>query len=198
VAAPVALALLAALLLGPSSLLLDPLRAYPSLAAQVFRERAPAGLCLMENPKDVCGLPDEFAGTVDRFRAVAGRLETLEQQDRSVAIVDESGAILYLASGQEPFGRYPRMFLNMYNEENLGRVTGALAGEKPDYVLTRSPLEASDPDVDTLGYFGIGPRPDTPYPDAWEQLMDEVRRGYTLEEELAPFELWVRRPSPGR
>jgi hypothetical protein len=197
VAASVAVALPVALLLGPSSLLLDPLRAYPSLAAQVLRGSEPDGLCLMENPKDVCGLPDEFAGTVDRFRAVAGRLETLQRQDRSVAIVDESGAILYLASGQEPFGRYPRMFLNMYSKENLDRVTAALAGEEPDYVLTRKPLEASDPDFDTLAYFGIGPRPDTPYPDAWEQLLDEVHRDYALEEELAPFELWVRRPSRG-
>ncbi len=196
VTAAVAVALLAALLLGPSSLLLDPVRAYPSLAAQLFRGEEPDGLCLME--KDVCGLPEEFAGTVDRFQAVAGRLETLEEQDRSVAIVDESGAILYLASGQKPFGRYPRMFLNMYTKKNLNRVIAALAGEKPDYVLTRMPLEASDPDFDNLGYFGIGPRPDTPYPDAWVQLLDDVRRGYTLEEELAPFELWVRRPSPGR
>ncbi len=193
----VALALLAALLLGPSSLLLDPVRAYPSLAAQVLRGRAPDGLCLMERPKDVCGLPEEFAGTVERFQEVAGRLETLKQQDRSVAVLDESGAILYLASGQKPFGRYPRMFLNMYSRQNLDRVTADLAGEEPDYVLTRKPLEASDPDFDTLAYFGIGPREDTPYPDAWERLLAEVRRGYTLEEELVPFELWVRRPSPG-
>lgn len=198
VTAAVAVALLATLLLGPSSLLLDPVRAYPSLAAQVFRGREPDGLCLMETPKDVCGLPEEFAGTVDRFQAVAGRLKTLGQQDRSVAIVDESGTILYLASGQKPFGRYPRMFLNMYTKENLDRVSEALAGEMPDYVLTRKPLEASDPDFDTVAYLGIGPRPDTPYPDAWEKLLDEVRLGYTLEEELAPFELWVRRPSPAR
>lgn len=198
VTASVAVALLATLLLGPSSLLLDPVRVYPSLAAQVFRGREPDGLCLMEKPKDICGLPEEFAGTVDGFRAVAGRLETLGQQDQSVAIVDESGAILYLASRQRPFGRYPRMFLNMYTKENLDRVSEALAGEMPDYVLTRMPLEASDPDFDTLGYFGIGPRPDTPYPDAWEQLLDVVRSRYVLEEELTPFELWVRRPSPGR
>ncbi len=197
VTASVIVALLAALLLAPSNLLRDPVRAYPSLAAQAFRGRAPDGLCLIGSPKDVCGLPDEFAGAVDRFRAVAGRLETLAEQDRSVAIVDESGAVLYLASGQKPFGRYPRMFLNMYTTENLDRVTAALAGEEPDYVLTRA-TRCLEPGFGHPGVLRHRSPADTPYPDAWNQLLEEVRRSYTLEEELAPFELWVRRPSPGR
>lgn len=197
VGAAAALALLAALFLAPSSVLLDPLRAYPSLAARVFTGRQPDGLCLMEEPGDVCGLPAAFAATAERFQAVAGRLHVLRQEGRSVAIVDESGSILYLAGGLKPFGRYPRTFLNMYSTENLERFSGSLAAEKPDYILTRKPLEASDPDFATLAYFGIGPREDNPYPDAWEQLLDEVHRGYVLEEDMAPWELWVRRPSPG-
>lgn len=195
--ASVALVLVSGLFLAPSSVLLDPLRVYPSLAARALGGGQPDGLCLIEEPKDVCGLPPAFAVTVERFQAVAGRLSALERQGRSVAIVDESGSILYLASGQKPFGRYPRMFLNLYSTENLKRVLDALAGDGPDYVLTRKALEASNPEFETLAYFGIGPRSDTPYPDAWEQLLGEVRSGYMLEEELGLWELWSRRPSPG-
>ncbi len=188
-----ALPLLISLFAAPSILLLDPLKAYPNLANRVLQGKEPLGLCLIHDPQDVCGLPASLGPTVNGFQAVAERLKALDLQGRSVAVIDESGSIFYLASGQEPFGRYPRMFLNMYSKRNERRVLDALTRERPDYVLTRAPLESTDPDYLSWFYFGVGPRADTPYPDTWAHLLDRVELNYTLEEQMRPFELWARK-----
>lgn len=184
--------LMLALFAAPSSLLLDPVRAYPNLANRVVQGEEPRGLCLLEEPQDVCGLPLRLEPTVTGFQAIAARLEMLNLQGRSVAIIDESGPILYLASGQPPFGRYPRMFLNMYSVEKEKKVLDALTREAPDYVLTRAPVENTDPDYETWAFFGVGPRADTPYPDTWADLLERVELDYVLEEQMPPFQLWAR------
>jgi hypothetical protein len=189
-----ALLILLALFAAPSTLLLDPVRTYPNLAGRVMQGKEPRGLCLLEDPQDVCGLPPRLGPTVTGFRAIAARLKALDRQGKSVAIIDESGSIFYLASGQEPFSRYPRMFLNMYSKQKEQKVLDALTRDRPDYVLTRTPLETTDSDYSTWFYFGAGPRADTPYPDVWADLLERVRRDYTLEEQMRPFELWVREP----
>lgn len=190
-----AMATLLALFAAPAALLLNPVQAYPNLVSRALRGPQEEGLCMLAAPQDICGLPPEFKATATQVQAIAGRLETLGSQGKSVAIIDESGSIFYLASGQSPFGRYPRIFFNMYSQRNLRRVAGSLTTKRPDYVLTRMPLESADPGFGTWAYFGLGPRADTPHPDSWATLLDLVHSNYRLDERLEPFELWVLRAS---
>ncbi|HEU4866155.1 MAG TPA: hypothetical protein VFV09_00365, partial [Actinomycetota bacterium] len=67
-------------LLGPRSMLRQPIADYPSLASKLAGAGEPDGLCLIEQPKDLCGLPAQQEPTVNHVRAVAARLASIVDQ----------------------------------------------------------------------------------------------------------------------
>jgi hypothetical protein len=119
----------------------------------------------------------------DRVRSLARRGET-------VGVIDETGSLFYLASGSPPFGRLTRILTTPYNKELLDQAVAPYRRNPPDYVLTRSPTPADDPDPAGLTGFGAGPRPDSPYFDAWEAFAGVVHERYVLETRVGFFELW--------
>jgi hypothetical protein len=116
----------------------------------------------------------------------------LSREGGSLAVVDETGSLFYLAGGSPPFGRYPRVFINMYNKQNERRVTQAFIQERPHYVLARMPSEAGDPDLSTwTKYFGPGPRAySVYYADTYTNLLSLIHGRYQALERVGPYELW--------
>jgi hypothetical protein len=63
---------LVTLLAAPWPVLLDPVKAYPNVLSQMVRGRQPDGLCLIAEPRDVCGLPAVLEGPVPQFQPLRG------------------------------------------------------------------------------------------------------------------------------
>jgi hypothetical protein len=182
--------LIGLVLLAPGSPVVDPVLDYPNLLSSAVRGVEPEGVCLMNEPRDLCGLPEVMSGSSQEFQDLSARLATLTEQARSVGVVDETGSLFYLASGTPPFGRYTRIFTTAYTTELLEQAVEPFQAHPPDYLLTRVAIPADSPELGRWAGFGVGPRPDSPYADAWEALGSVVREHYVLDATVGPFELW--------
>jgi hypothetical protein len=98
----------------------------------------------------------------------------------------------YLAGGIAPYGAYSRIFMNSYTKQLQQSVERRLVQSPPDYILTRSALQAGTPEYDQWIAFGVGPRSDSLYADTWTRLEAILHRNYRLEDRMAPYELWRR------
>lgn len=189
--APAVVAGLAGLVvLAPQSPVVDPVLDYPNLLSSAVRGTEPEGVCLMVEPRDLCGLPEAMSGGVEEFREVSARLATIADEGGSVGVVDETGSLFYLASGTPPFGRYTRIFTTSYTSELLEHAVEPFEAHPPDYLLTRVAIPAGSAELARWTGFGAGPRPDSPYADAWEAVGSVVRDRYVLDTTVGPFELW--------
>jgi hypothetical protein len=181
-----------ALIAAPRSPLVDQVLAYPSLLSDKVHGRQPDGLCLLADPKDICGLPAQLDSTVNEFREISGLLKELEAKGQNVAVLDETGSLFYLAGGVAPYGAFPRIFMTAYTKELRQEVVRGLEQNPPDYILTRTALQPGTPEYEPWAAFGPGPVPDSWYADTWDRLNAIVRRDYRLERSMVPFELWRR------
>lgn len=184
------LAVLAAL--AGSPVLVGPVLDYPNLISVEARGAGPDGVCLMERPKDLCGLPPEYAPVAAQFDEIVDRLNGVKAQGRTFVVVDENGSLFSLATGTAPFGRYPRIFWTAYTEERVEGIADYLRSHPPDYVLTRVPLSESDPDYRVWSSLGIGPVEDSPYGDLWLSLGRVIEDDYRLDSTLSSYQLWRR------
>jgi hypothetical protein len=173
----------------PRSRLVDPVLAYPNLISAQVRGSRPDGVCLMSDPKDICGLPAKMAGTAVKFRAIADRIQTLTSAGKTFAVIDETGSLFFLATNSPPFGRYSRIFTTAYTKQLLGEVTEPFR-RHPDYILTRLALDKGSPDLEQWSSFGTGPRSDSRYEDTWDALEGIVHEDYSLDATVGPFQLW--------
>lgn len=178
---------------GPGSHVFDPVLEYPNLLARQMRGPQPDGVCLMLEPKDLCGLPPEFEPVAARFQEITGRLVAIKNRGRNFAVVDENGSLFYLSAGTAPFGRYPRIFSTAITKERVQEITGFLSSNPPDYVLTRLPLMEGRPDFQQWSTFGAGPIEASFYGDLWESLDRTVQEGFSLVNTLDPYQLWRRK-----
>ena len=167
--------------------LAESLRSYPNVFSPATER---GGFCLLEEPEDLCGLPEGIEPAAAQFRDAAQALRQVAREGGRAAVVDETGSLLYLASDTPPFGPTTRAFTSTWTVEQIERAAADLAEGRPDAVLTRRPLSATDDRA--LAYFGAGPVPESPYRDTWEALLEVVRAGYRLERTIGPWELWLR------
>ncbi len=180
-------------MLGPRPMLRQPIADYPSLASKLVGAGEPDGLCLIEQPKDLCGLPAQQEPTVNHVRAVAARLASIVDQGQTFAVVDETGSLFYLLAGSPSFSRYPRIFIAMYNDEIVQEVKGSLEDPPPDYILTR-PLvpDEGKPFYRFWRFATFGMAPGSLHHETWEELNEVIRRDYVLDTDMAPFQLYKR------
>ncbi|MEX2586633.1 MAG: hypothetical protein WD602_01385 [Actinomycetota bacterium] len=180
------------LLAAPPSLIVDPVRNYPGLAASQLHGTQPDGLCLLLNPADLCGLPEDMEQMATEFRAVAGQLRNLADAGMTLAVIDETGSLFYLAADTAPWSRYPRLFVSLHTQHKLAEVVERLRNHPPDYVLTRMPTSVDSAHLQRYppSMFGLGPHPHTPYADTWRRLGAVVSERYALESTTGPFELY--------
>jgi hypothetical protein len=186
------------LIAAPRSWIVDPILAYPNLVSSRLLGKQPDGLCLLVQPKDICGLPAEYEGTAIEFRAIAGQLAKIRASGKTFAVIDESGSLFYLAADTVPWGRYPRPFVSLHTKAKLAAFSSSLRRNPPDYVLTRMELDRGSPLYDRWPStpFGLGPNPDTPFADTWKELSSTIHRLYRLDRTIPPFELWsLSRPT---
>lgn len=183
-------ALVALVLALPGSVLAEPLEEYPGLLATAVRGSRPDGYCLLRNPTDLCGLPERMAASSNHFRFVTDRLREITAAGETFAVVDETGALFYLATDTASFSRYPRIFIAMYTDEKAREVTEELLDASPDYILTRERTDPPNFDIEDWPYVSFGIAPESPHAESWERLGKAVRGSYELAENLSPFELW--------
>ncbi len=179
-------------ILALAGLLAGPVLDHPNLLSLNSRGSRPDGVCLMDNPKDMCGLPPEYAPLAARFQEIVDRLDELKAGGRTIVVIDENGSLFSMATDTAPFGGYPRIFWTAYTKERVGEVAGYLRSNPPDYVLTHLPLAESDPDYKVWSSLGIGRVEPSPYQDLWLALERVVEEGYTLDSTLSPYQLWRR------
>jgi hypothetical protein len=181
----------------PSWLLLDPLRAYPNLISSTI-EGAPAeGVCVMLEPKDICGLSPKLEDKTDDFRAIADRLRGFNLEGKSFAVLDEFGSFLSLASDAPPWGRYTRPFTSIYQKQHLKQYLDSLRSDSPDFIVSRMMLEndSSTSEDWPITVSRLGPGPDSPYADMWDEFNAVVHDLYRLESTMPPYGIW-RLPEP--
>lgn len=196
---PVALGGVVALFLvaGPQSPVVDAFLAYPNLISARVSDETPSGLCLISDPRDLCGIPESMSGMVAGVRQITERLEEIERDGETFGVIDEAGAFFNAATDTAPWGRYSRIFATTPTKRLVADVAGDLGEDPPDYVLTRSPVPTGPEAFGEWSNFGPGPAPGKNLtPDTWKALLDVVHRRYELESEVGPYQFW-RLTDPG-
>ena len=183
-------AVLAGVAALPSSVLVEPVAEYPGLLSTAIRGSRPDGYCLLVEPTDLCGLPARMAGSANHFRHITGRLLEYKQQGRRFAVVDETGALFYLATDTASFSRYPRIFIAMYTYDKAAEVEEELMSDPPELILTRQRTDPPNFHIKDWPYASFGVAPQSPHAESWERLSAAIRSRYELETDLSPFEIW--------
>lgn len=192
VAVPVgAVVLLVAFLVAmPRALFIEPFLAYPNTLYELSHTGNPDSLCLLEEPQDICELPEELRPTVAQFHEIVDRLEKIEGEGKTFAAIEGGGSLFYLATDTAPWGRYSRLFVSLRTREQLRKAVADLKDHPVDYVLIRGPGE-----VDAryeqwpLYSFGFGLWPDSFFSDTREAFGEAVQNDYQLVERIGPYEL---------
>jgi hypothetical protein len=183
-----AVAVAAAVFSGPK--LVDPVLDYPNLVAQWSRGADPEGVCLLTEPRDLCGLPAGFEQPAGQIQAISAQLSDLKSQGKSFAVIDENGSLFNLATDTGPFFRQPRIFFSTIAKDRVEAITEELDSDPPDYMLTRLPLVEGTPDYQAWSLMGIGPTENSFYGDLWGSLQQVVESRYQLESTMEPYQLW--------
>lgn len=164
---------------------------YPSLLKTALVGSQPEGICVF-GTAEVCDVepadPDysgpDLAAYSEQLEQLAGHLHTLAGANRSVAIADSMGPLVYIMSDTKPWGRYIPMFTGLFMRSMVDDVVRDLRSSPPDIVVMRS-RELRQPYYD----------------DMWQALRPTVEQGYTLDSRFGPLEVWQKRvagiPSQG-
>jgi hypothetical protein len=134
------------------------------------------GVCLLESPRDICGLPTSFVPARVNVARLAERLRTLAPGDATVAVFDQTGPMLHLASGTRPWGRFSPYFIVLARRAQLDAIVGDFLRAPPDVVVFRA-----------------GEQPF--FADLLAELRAVTARQFVLDGEIAGFDIW-RRPGP--
>ncbi len=133
------------------------------------------GICLIEEPEDLCGLGPALNRPADDVRRIADRLRALAPPGRKVAVLDQSGPMFHLASGTTPWGRFLPLFTEMFDQAQLDPVQASFRRSPPDVVLIRA-----------------GEQP--LFADVTSQFRALLLESFVLDSRIGDFEIW--RPKP--
>lgn len=151
-------------------------QAYPSLAKTAFTGPEANGLCLLQNPNDICGVDPALAAYTGELVALADHLAVIGAAPRDVAMLDSMGPLIFAMAGVKPWGRYLPMFPGMFLKSMVTTVVGELQTSPPDIVVMRA--------RDTRNPY---------YEEMWQAMRPTVENGYTLDSRFGPFEVWQRK-----
>lgn len=173
-----------------SEMLADPILDYPNLVSRMSRGAEPQGVCLLAEPRDLCGLSPNFEQPAAQMQAISAQLTDLKNQGKSFAVIDENGSLFNLATDTRPFFRQPRIFFSTIAKDRVAAITDVLDSNPPDYVLTRLPLVEGTPNYEAWSLMGVGPTETSFYGDLWGSLQQVVGARYQLESTMEPYRLW--------
>lgn len=160
---------------------------YPSLLKTVLVGSEAKGICVF-GPADVCDIepadPDysgpDLAAYSKQLEDLAAHLQAVAGDERSVAILDSMGPLVYTMAGVKPWGRYIPMFQGLFLRSMVANVVLDLQSAPPDIVVMRS-RELRQPYYD----------------DMWQAMRPTVEQGYTLDSRFGPLEVWQKRVAGG-
>lgn len=154
-------------------------RVYPGLVHTAVAGAETDGICVFNDPDDICGVPVLATDYVIALHAVADRLRDLGSPSRSVAILDATGPLLYGMADTRPWGRYVPTFPGLHFWSQVETVVADLNDYPPELIVMRSPeLRQSF------------------HEDIWQAVRPSVERAFTLESRFGAFEIWQRTPIP--
>jgi hypothetical protein len=130
-------------------------------------------ICLVEEPRDLCGLAPEFRRSADDVRGIAARLRALAPPGKNVAVLDQTGPMFHLASGTEPWGRFSPLFHEMLDQDRLDAVEATFRRSPPDVVVIR----AGDQPL---------------FADVVSQFRALLVQTFVLDSRIGDFEIWRR------
>lgn len=149
---------------------------YPSVLRKGLASAQVSDLCVIEVPRDICGLPPAGADQVADFRRIVARLRQLTPRTGSLAVLDQTGPSYHLASDTRPWGRYQPLLLTLMQRWRLDEVKAQFRRDPPDVVLMRSA--------------------DLPlFADSMSELRDLVRARFVVADEVGEFQIWRHAPS---
>lgn len=145
-----------------------------AVAGTVFGDPLPGeGICLVEEPKDLCGLAPAFTQSADDVRRIADRLRALAPPGATVAVLDQTGPLFHLASGTEPWGRFSPLFHEMFDQKRLDSVQATFRSSPPEAVVIRA-----------------GEQP--LFADMVSQFRALLVERFVLDGRIGDFEIWRR------
>jgi hypothetical protein len=150
---------------------------YPGLLKRAITGPTDDGLFLLSEPKDVGGLPPEAVGYVNAFQAVTRKLHDLSVAGNSVAVLDNTDTIFYLASSVVPWGRYSPGMAALITKKQLDHFIGNIETNGPRYVMIR-------PNESHAGLRGEQ--------QVWLAVRHAVERHYHPSSSFVAFEIWER------
>lgn len=151
-------------------------RAYPGLLHTAAAGGTARGVCLFEDPDDVCGMAATQRKPVRDLHAVAARLRSLGAAGSTVAVVDQIGPVIPHMAGARPWGRYVPLFPSLLTRAQVEVVAGDLRDNPPHFLVMRS-------EADVAPF----------YADIWHALRGTVEAGFVVDGREGPFEIWRRR-----
>lgn len=153
-------------------------RAYPGLIRSAVTDEPVSGDCLIDEPRDVCGLPPQFRGvSVPVLHDVASRLRELGSEGTPLAVIDEIGPVIPYLAGAEPWGRYSPLFPTLFTREQRRAVLAVLEDRPPPLLVMRARE-------------GVEPF----YADSWQAFRPAVERRFVLDSRHGSLEIWRRSP----
>jgi len=110
--------------------------------------RAPSGgdICLLKQPRDICGLPPEYRDSQVVFQQIAERLRLMAPAGKTVAILDQTGPMFHLMSETTPWGQYSPLFFTLYSRARLDSVEDTFRRSPPNVAVIRDQPALADMD----------------------------------------------------
>lgn len=179
-------------IVAPRSVLITPFLNYPSAMSSLIGEKPTDGVCLMTDPKDVCALPSRLVDAAAGVQSIVDRLRSYMEEGKAFAVIDDSGALFYLAADSAPYGRYSRLFTSLLTKQDLAEFEEQLRSHPPAIVVTRPPVILPSRIYETWHFISFGANNPT---DTLLQLRGVVTDLYRLESTIEPYEIWSLKPA---
>ena len=151
---------------------------YPGLWKRITGGPPPQGLCLLQAPGDICGLPAGLRPYVEHLHAVTAKMRAVAMEGQTVAVLDDADPLLYLMAGLAPWSRYSPVLPGLLFQSQVVQLQAQLASSGPDVVVMRTRPEG--------GWWRFID------PHLWHAVHRTVQGHYLLESTYGPFELWRR------
>jgi hypothetical protein len=150
---------------------------YPGMAQTLLLGPPPAELRLSKELMSACDMPANTQKTVSMFDAVIGRMKEAVASGATVAVLDGSDTIFYLASNIAPWPRYSPIFPALYTRTAVARFVREVAERGPEVVvICANPAHGGSYDC----------------PDVWRAAHEAIATHYRLDSTEGIFEFWRR------
>jgi hypothetical protein len=137
-------------------------------------EEPEGDVCLLTDPRDLCGLSAALGPNQVNVARIAERLRTLQPPGGSTAVLDMTGPMFHLAAGTRAWGHWSPYFLTIARQDQVDEVVTDLRREPPDVVLFRA---------------GAQPL----FQDIVDSLKRVIVEGFVLDATIGDWEIWRRR-----